>query len=166
MHTLDIVLSVFLAFGLFKGFRNGFFIELASLVSFVLGIYLSFKFSYLVQNYLQHHGFWSGRTLWIVSFIITFVLFLIAISFLAKALTRLVQFAFLGGFNSLFGALLGALRMCIFLAVLIGLAIKINKNIVPIKSQQESKLYQPILTISHWVVPFIEKEFEEIKKRV
>ncbi|RTY96475.1 CvpA family protein, partial [Flavobacterium bomense] len=46
MSFLDIVLGVILVIGLFKGIKNGLFVELASLISFILGICVAFKFSY------------------------------------------------------------------------------------------------------------------------
>jgi len=43
MNMLDFFIGVFLIIGLVKGFRNGFFVELASLVSILLGIFIAIK---------------------------------------------------------------------------------------------------------------------------
>jgi membrane protein required for colicin V production len=50
MATLDIILCVF-CYGLVKGVKNGFFVELASLVSMLVGIFIAIKFSYLMKDF-------------------------------------------------------------------------------------------------------------------
>ena len=53
MGFLDIVLGGLLAFALYKGIRNGLFVELASLVSLLAGIYFAIKFSSLIKGILS-----------------------------------------------------------------------------------------------------------------
>ena len=50
MSFLDIVFAVFLVYGLIRGLKNGLFVELASLVSFFIGIYIAVKFSVRVRD--------------------------------------------------------------------------------------------------------------------
>ena len=45
MTGIDLILGGILLYGLIKGLWKGLFIELASLVSLLLGIYLAIKFS-------------------------------------------------------------------------------------------------------------------------
>ena len=50
MGFLDIVLGALLAFAFYKGIKNGLFVELASFVSLLFGIYLAVKFSSLIKG--------------------------------------------------------------------------------------------------------------------
>ena len=53
MNWLDIVLAIPLLWFLYRGFRNGLIIELASLAALILGIYAALHFSFYVQEYLE-----------------------------------------------------------------------------------------------------------------
>ena len=84
MSYLDIFLGGLLIYGFVRGFWNGFFIELASFVSLLLGIYVAIKFSYLMKSIVASHVSWNPKTVQIVAFIITFILVVIGIKFMAK----------------------------------------------------------------------------------
>lgn len=95
MGFIDIVLAALLVFGFYKGCKNGLFVELASLISFVIGIYMAIKFSYVVSAFLGKHVSWSPKTIQITAFIITLLLVIVVIHLLAKMLTGMASFAFL-----------------------------------------------------------------------
>src|ERR1700712_1879607 len=107
MNYLDIVLAIFLVSGLINGVKNGFFVELASLVSVLLGIYIAIKCSYLMKAYLEHHVSWNPKTIQFAFFAFTFLLVIVAVSLLAKFLTGVANFASLGIFNKLLGGIFG-----------------------------------------------------------
>jgi len=52
MSFLDIILGLLLAYGLYKGLKNGLFVELASLVALIAGIFGAIHFSYIAGDYL------------------------------------------------------------------------------------------------------------------
>ena len=45
MVFIDIVFAILLGFAVYKGFKNGFFVEVASFVGLLVGIYFALKFS-------------------------------------------------------------------------------------------------------------------------
>ena len=72
MAFIDIVFAVLLGWAAFRGLRNGLFVELASLVSFVVGIYLAIKFSYLVGGFIG-----EGKTAKVIAFVVILIAVLI-----------------------------------------------------------------------------------------
>ena len=52
MNYIDIIISIFLLYGVFKGLYKGFISEIASVIGLVLGIYLAIKFNNDLSNYL------------------------------------------------------------------------------------------------------------------
>ena len=52
MGFLDIILAMLLVYGLYKGLRNGFFVEIASLVALIAGLFGAIHFSYIVGEYI------------------------------------------------------------------------------------------------------------------
>ena len=103
MSFLYIVLGVILVVGLFKGIKNGLFVELASLISLILGIYIAIKFSFLARIMLSGFVHWNPKTIQIIAFIVTFPVVVVAISLLAKFLTSVANFAKLGVINQFGG---------------------------------------------------------------
>lgn len=160
MTFIDIVLGGLLGYGLFKGIRNGFFVELATLVSYMIGIYLAVKFSYILSDFLGN----DSKVIPVIGFILTFLLVVIGVSILAKILTKVVNFAFLGLFNTILGAVIGVLRMTLFLGVCLSIIAKITPDSFIAKTKKESYCYSPIVGCSSFIVPILEEKLKEVKK--
>ncbi|MGO4820153.1 MULTISPECIES: CvpA family protein [unclassified Flavobacterium] len=167
MGFLDIVLSVFLIFALYKGLKNGLFVELASLLSLVLGIYVAIKFSYFVKELLSNHVSWSPKYIEIIAFALTFILIVLAIQLLAKVLTGIMDFAFLGIINKLAGAAFSVLKAVLILSVLFTLFQKINFNNILVKEEtlDNSILYHPIKKTAQFIYPSLENWYNDLKER-
>ena len=113
MAVIDIVLGVFILFGLVRGLMKGFFVEVASLLALVAGVYGAIHFSDFAAEFLQDKTQWDEKTINITAFAITFVAIVLAISLAGKALTKLANFAALGILNKLLGGVFGALKIAL-----------------------------------------------------
>lgn len=166
MTFLDIVLGIFLFYGFVKGIWNGFFVELASFASLLIGVFLAIKFSYVMQSILSGHVNWNPKSIQIVAFTLTFILVVVGVSVLAKAFTTMANFAGLGIFNKLFGGVFGLLKMVLILSVILILFEKINSNhtFAAKETLDNSKFYHPILKVSSFVYPSIEGWYNDLKK--
>jgi len=159
MSVLDIILSVLLLFGLVRGFMKGLFVEVASLVALIAGIYGAIHFSYYAANILENKVNWDEKYINIAAFAITFVLIILIISLAGKALTKLADFAALGIINKLLGGVFGALKIGIILSIVLMIFSRMNKSI-PFFSEDELKssiLYEPVKTIAPLIFPNIIK---------
>jgi membrane protein required for colicin V production len=165
---MDFILGAFLLFGLFIGLKNGLFVELASIVSFIIGLFIAFKFSYLMRTLLEDHVSWDPNTIQICAFIITLLLVVIGIHLLAKIFTKIADFAFLGWLNRLAGGIVALVKSIILLGILLVLIGKINvDNAIISKEKQEASLfYQPIVKTTNWSLPFLADWLEEVKEEV
>ena len=165
MNVLDIFLTVALVFGLISGIRKGFFVELASLVSILLGILAAIKFSYLMKSYLEKHGFAGNQWIEVIAFAFTFIAVIVSVSLLAKFFTSIADFANLGWINKLFGGIFGLLKTILMLSIALNLLQKINIDytFVSRKTIDESKLYEPTQNVSRLIYPAIENWFTSFK---
>ena len=165
MNFLDWFIGFFLVIGLVKGFRNGFFVELASLISILLGIFVAIKFSYLTKSWLENHGTWNPKTIQVIAFASTFILVIVGVSMLAKIFTSIANFAFLGLVNSILGAVVGLLRSVLVVSILLNLFEKINfdNTFISKKTQEKSMLYLPVQDISKMIYPSISEWFDAFK---
>lgn len=165
---MDFILGAFLLLGLFTGLRNGLFVELASIVSFFIGLFVAFKFSHLARTILEDYVSWNPNTIQICAFIITLIIVVIGIHLLAKIFTKIADFAFLGWLNRLAGGFVALVKSIILLGILLLLIEKINVDIAIIsKEKQEASLfYQLIVKTTNWLLPFLTDWLEEVKGEV
>ncbi|RAJ12101.1 CvpA family protein [Olleya aquimaris] len=163
MAVIDIVLGALLLFGLVRGLFKGLFVELASIVALIAGVYGAIHFSYFAANFLIDKTSWDEKTINIVAFAITFVVIILAISLAGKALTKLADFAALGILNKLLGAVFGALKVGLILSVLLIVFDKMN-NTIPFVEEEDIKdsiLYKPVKSLAPMIFPSIIKSGEE-----
>jgi len=168
MEFTDILLGGFLLFGIINGYRKGLFVELASLVSLVLGIYLAIKFSGYVGKYFDGHLPENPKHAAIVAFIITFIAVVAGITLLAKVFTKVADFTGLGLPNRLLGSLFGFIRTTLVLSVVLNFFVKVNSGNTFAKEEtlQKSVFFYPVLSVSKFIFPVLEEWFAEYKAKI
>ena len=167
MGFLDIILGVLLAFALYKGVRNGLFVELASLVSLLAGIYFAIKFSSFIKELLAGFVKWNPNTIQVVAFILTFLLVVIGISLLGKFLTGIADFAFLGWLNKIGGGFFRVLKTILIIGIVFKVFEKINYHNFLAKKEtlDKSLFYNPIQKTAGFMYPSIENWYDNLKKK-
>ncbi|MBK0369381.1 CvpA family protein [Flavobacterium sp. SE-1-e] len=166
MLVFDIILGVLLVYALYKGIRNGLFVELASFISLVVGIYFAIKFSYFLKGLIASRFSWNPNTIQVVAFVLTFILVVIGITLLAKILTKMADFAYLGWMNALGGGCFRLLKTILILSVLFAVFEKINFDNTFAKEStlDNSIFYRPIQKVARFVYPSIEEFYEQLRK--
>lgn len=167
MAILDMILGVLLVYGLYKGIRNGLFVELASLLSLLAGIYFAIKFSSFLKEFLSQHVSWNPNTIQVLAFILTFILVVIAITLLAKVFTKLADFAYLGWVNKLGGGVFRLLKMILILSIVFTLFEKINFDNTFAKEEtlDNSLFYRPIQKVAGFIYPSITDFYDTLKEK-
>ncbi len=155
MNTFDIIIASLLIFGFIRGLLRGFFVEIASLISLVLGIYGAIHFSYFAGNFLANIVDWDEQYITIVSFAITFAVIVVVISLLGKIFTKIADFAALGLLNKLLGGLFGALKIGLVLSIGLLIFSKLNSSEFFISNTQKesSVLYKPVKKLAPTLFP-------------
>jgi len=163
MNTVDIVLGIFLLYGLVRGFFRGFLTELASLVGLVAGIYGAIHFSYYAGEFLSQHVDWDIDIINLASLAITFLIIIFVVSLVGKMLTKVADFAALGIVNKLLGAIFGLLKSAFVASVIIMFLMTSNKTLefVETETLEESVLYEPVAVIAPIILPSIIKQVKE-----
>lgn len=155
MAVIDIVLGALILFGLIRGLMKGLFVEVASLVALIAGVYGAIHFSNFAADFLMEHVEWNEKTINITAFAITFVIIVLVISLAGKALTKLADFAALGFLNKLLGGVFGGLKIALILSIVLMIFTKLNKTI-PFVSDEElesSVLYEPVKSLAPMILP-------------
>jgi len=165
MNFLDIVILVLLLLGIVQGLWKGFFVEIASLLSLVLGVFIAIKFSGYTADWIRENYSNDSEHLEIIAFTLTFLAVLIGVILLGKVFTRLADFSGLGWINRLLGAVFGLLKMAFVLSITLHYFGKFNTNnfLVSEEKLSESKLYQPLLNVSDTLFPVLTDWFNQVK---
>ncbi|AIY12421.1 MULTISPECIES: CvpA family protein [Cellulophaga] len=149
MNFLDIVFGLILVWGFYIGFKNGLFVEIASIIALIAGIYGAIHFSYITGTYLAENMDWNEQYMNIASFVITFIIIVVLIHLSAKLLTKIADFAMLGFLNKIAGGIFGALKVSIIIGALLLFfsSMAETTNLINEETKKESKLYEPLKAI-------------------
>ena len=162
MDTFDIIIAALLLFGFVRGLMKGLFVEVASLIALLAGVYGAIHFSYFIGDWLKNSVSWDEKYITLTAFACTFVVIIIVISILGKILTKIANFASLGILNKILGGVFGALKIGLILSVVFIFFGKINNTIPFVKDEnlKASILYQPVKKIAPTLFPSIIKDDE------
>lgn len=164
MNTIDIVFGIILILGAIQGFRKGLFVELASLIGLIAGIFGAIHFSHFVGDWLAEKTSWSEQVINLTAFAITFIIIVVVISMAGKLLTKIADFAMLGIINKIAGALFSVLKYAFLLSVVIMFLNAANRRIgfISEEAMEESVLFEPVRSVAPMILPSIlEKAKEE-----
>lgn len=166
MSFFDIIIGGFLCYSLYKGIRNGLFVELASFVSLILGIYIAIKFSDVISSILSGWLHWNPFTIQVIAFILTFAIVVVGIYLMGKFLTGLADFAFLGWINTAGGGLFRVLKTVLIISVFLTIFEKINYHNFLAKKEtlDKSLFFNPIQKTAGFIFPSIEKWYDKARK--
>ncbi len=163
MNYFDIIVGAILAFALFKGFKNGLIIELASLAALVLGLLGSIKFSGFTASYLSQHI--NSDHIGLIAFIATFILIVIGVHLVAKVVDKLVSAIALGPINRILGTLFSLFKYAFIISVLLAVFNGFERNfkIIPEEQKANSFLYEPLSSIAPSIFPYL--HFDAVKEK-
>lgn len=164
MGILDIVLGLLLAYGFYRGLRNGLFVEIASLVALIAGLYGAIHLSYITGDYIKQRVEWDPYYVKIAAFIITFFAIVILVHLLGKLITKIMELTVLGFLNKIAGGIFGAVKYAVVLGAILIFFEKANEslNLYESESSQESVLYEPVKSLGGFVFGwFINRYYED-----
>ena len=117
LNYFDFIFAIFLLWSGYRGLTRGFLIMAASLAALVLGVWGAIRFSYLTAALLISFFGLQTQYLGLISFALTFVVIVILVHLLSRALDRLVKAVSLGFANRLAGMLFGMLKTAFLISI-------------------------------------------------
>ena len=168
MNIFDIVIAVILIIAFIRGFMKGFFVEIASLIALIGGIYGAIHFSYFTANILKKYVAWSENYIVLTAFAVTFIAIVIAVSSLGKVFTKMADFVALGFINKILGGVFALLKSVVILSVIFVFFARVNSTIPFVEKQtlDASILYAPVKEIVPTIFPAIIKEIDKKKNEL
>src|SRR5487761_2343178 len=103
---IDILFVLVVIGALIRGLRKGVVIGLFSLLSIIIGLAAAIKLSAFVSQKLSGHHFSGEKWLPVLSFLLVFIVVIVAVAVGARLLKKIIDLAMLGWLDRLAGALL------------------------------------------------------------
>ncbi len=119
MSTADIVLIVLVLLGAWSGYKEGFIMELISLVAIILGVLGGFKLMGLGMIFLEERFNADKSTLPYLSFAVIFIIIVILVRFLGNLIKHSIDKSFLGTVDQVMGGFLGSFKTLFMLSIVI-----------------------------------------------
>jgi membrane protein required for colicin V production len=122
VEAIDIILLVLLGIGTYRGYQTGLLMQLLGIIAFFLAIIGGFHLMYWGTELLSDHINGYESFLPIISFVIIFIVIIIAINLIGKGLKAVLNMTILGSFDNITGAIVGLLKWALVLSILIWVA--------------------------------------------
>jgi len=159
MSIIDIIITLPIIWGIYKGFTKGLVKEIASLLALVVGVYGAMYLYGYTSELIENQLHTSQKYLPVIAFALTFILIVIGIHLFAKLLDKLIKAIALGIVNRIAGAVFGGLKFFLIIAVFLIIIDKIDYEVHFLKKEtkENSVLYQPSLDFIYAIFPTIDK---------
>ena len=119
MSKVDIVLLILAVLGAYSGYKQGFLMELISLVAIFLGVLAGFKLMGEGMIFLQEKFNADKSTLPYISFVVIFIIVVILVRLLGKWVKNSIDKSFLGTIDQSMGGALGVFKTLFMLSIII-----------------------------------------------
>ena len=161
MSTFDIFLALPLAYGVFQGFRKGLLQEVVSVFALFLGFILGLKLLTTALPLVQKFVGNALGLLPFLSFLVVFVLVILGVRLLGLLFKKIVDFTPLGMLDNILGAILGGLKWCFAISLLLYVS-SLAGIAVSQETARESVIYPFVLKstplaleVLSFVMPFL-----------
>tara|TARA_B100001741_G_scaffold12230_1_gene9642 strand:+ start:524 stop:1063 length:540 start_codon:yes stop_codon:yes gene_type:complete len=172
LNLLDVIATLIILYGAFKGYKKGFFISLMGFMSLYISLIIGIKYHHILILLIQKTPInLEDNALIVVSIIVSFLFSFLIILQLSKLLKYILDLTLIGFLDDLGGAFLGSLICGFILSFLFNIIDWLN---IKILSDQinNSILYpiikeiQPILTKYILLAINISPEFWDLIKNI
>lgn len=168
MNLIDILAIVAIGFGIWRGFRNGVIIEVASLLGLIVGIWAGMRLAFIFANYYRDTFEIPSNYIPLLAFFSAFLIGLGVVWLAAKLATRFLKTVQLNLPNRIAGAAFGALKWAFLLGTLLSMIG--NSEVITDETKQNSTAY-PLLngycrTVTEYTVgllPAVRNVFDEME---
>lgn len=159
MNFIDILFLIPIGYAVYKGFKNGFIIEVCTLLALLVGIYAGIHFSDGTANLLKNSWNIHSEYLPVIAFTITFLGVGALVFFGGKMLEKVVDIANLTPLNKFLGILFALIKIFYLLSVFIVLLESYDEkgDFIKEETKQDSLLYEPVKNLSLTTIPRIKE---------
>tara|TARA_B100000963_G_scaffold285396_1_gene254316 strand:+ start:1120 stop:1629 length:510 start_codon:yes stop_codon:yes gene_type:complete len=168
MNYLDIILSLILLYGLFKGFTRGLIVEAASLLSIIIGILGALTFTPIIESLLSYFVSDEKLPSSIILFTTSLILFVLGVNFFARNLTKFIKLVSLGGINKVLGGIFGVSKYIILISILFVFVDQFSFMFEFFESNflDESVMFESLKNLGYYIIQLLESNDVKIPEKL
>ena len=168
MNYIDIILSLILFYGLFKGFTRGLIIEAASLLSIVIGILGALTFTPIMESLLSYFLSEEKLPSSIILFTVSLILIVLGVNFFARNLTKFIKLISLGGINKVLGGIFGVSKYVLLISVLFVFVDQFSFMFEYFESNllEESVMFESLKNVGYYIIQLLESNDVKIPEKL
>ncbi|HEX5169821.1 MAG TPA: CvpA family protein [Cyclobacteriaceae bacterium] len=156
MNWLDLIIGVVIVFGAISGYREGFLMEIISLLAIFLGVLAGFKFLGMAMVFLDSRFDISQSVLPFIAFAGVFAIIVILVSLLGRLIKASIGKSFLGSLDQGMGALVGMAKVIFMISVALWIFDSLDLNLFD-QAVSNSKLASMLAEIAPGVTSWVGK---------
>ncbi len=159
MNILDIIILCCFIPAIIRGFSKGFVDQAYSLVALIAGVWLSFKFSGALGDWLVSFADLPAGVLHLIAFALILLVVMFLVHLAGNVVEKLLKVVMLGWLNKLLGIVFAVIKAVLVIGLVIILFDSLNNTIPLVKEKtlSESILYQPVKDIANTVFPYLKE---------
>lgn len=157
MNWFDLIIIILIIASLIKGYISGFVMQLASLCGIILGAIFAGKLSEAITPKLIDIADGTPHIMGPISYIIAFVIILIVMLLLGKAIQSVIKAMELNFFNRIAGAIFCSAKWLILFSILLNLITEMDQNKLLIKKdvRENTYTYAYVKKIAPLAIPYL-----------
>ncbi len=147
MAVFDIIILTLVAWGLYKGFRKGFFYIVLSFAGLIIGFMLATRFSSHLIPFLQAYLDWPPSSLLWVAYVLIFLMVIIMARLISLLLEKFFKWTGLGWLNRIAGGMVSSLKYLLIAGLLFTAVDEVQSNfkLFPGELFEKSTVYRPLV---------------------
>ena len=144
MNFLDIIIAIPLVYGAYKGFRNGFIMEIFTILALFVGLYAAFTFSDQLTAMFVDTQQEEPEFLPPLIFIVLLIGVGVGVYFAGKALEKVIKAAMLSTPNRIAGGIMGTAKFLYFTGSMLMFMTSMDKEekFISSDTKENSLLYR------------------------
>ncbi|MFM7301289.1 MAG: CvpA family protein [Crocinitomicaceae bacterium] len=144
MNFLDIIIAIPLVYGAYKGFRNGFIMEIFTILAVFVGLYAAFTFSDQLTGMFVDTQHEEPEYLPPLIFIVLLIGVGFGVYFAGKALEKVIKAAMLSTPNRIAGGIIGTAKFLYFTGSMLMFMTSMDKDekFISSDTKENSLLYR------------------------
>ncbi len=157
MNILDIILLICFIPALIQGFRKGFISQVISIISIIVGVWLSARFANLVSAWIGQYIQGSEQVLRVISFALIFIAAVALLAIVGRLIEGTVKLVMLGWLNRLLGVAFALLKAGLIIGLIIMAFCSLNETFEFVKEEtlNSSVLFPPLKKLAYDVFPYL-----------
>lgn len=162
MLIADILIGVILIIAIWKGWKNGFVYQIVALASVFIGIFVAGKFWWFLNDFLKEKFNWNETILKYISMILTAILIILAVIFIGKLFSKLIEVTIFGVFDKILGLILSFIQAVVVLSFIVyGVNYFFPENNFFTKEKMDKSYTLPFIEpIAKEIVNYFDKEID------